>query len=288
MFRFHIQQWWSVFWAFEQSLWQTSWQDWTMSMWLALMGQVWGMLVLMTLIHRGLGRFSSSKPLGGKTHQKVLLGQSLDPTVDPLLQEVLLRHSHDRHLLNPEAERAQQTASVVSSEESLKQAVSRALYKQKVRDQYKKIKQGKAAEPSSVRFFEQMLEEHSTFEESGQPLVLVVDDSKAALIAAQKALEDLPYRIDVALDGRVAWAKMIEERPALVITDLDMPEMDGMELLRRMRSDLRFMDVPVILVTSKPFDLIKQTEHIDGLLSKPYQSEELKLQVHHFLKHMSQ
>lgn len=140
--------------------------------------------------------------------------------------------------------------------------------------------------PGLPRFFQEHKNESTQEETLVSPLVLVVDDSKTALLAATQALEGAPYRIKTALDGRVAWEKMIEERPALVITDLEMPGVDGIELLRRMRGDLRFLDVPVVLVTAHPFSSIKEGREngVNGFLAKPYLPTELREQVAFFLR----
>lgn len=137
------------------------------------------------------------------------------------------------------------------------------------------------------RFFqEHKIVDSSLNEPEVVPLILVVDDSKTALLAATQALKDAPYRIETAIDGRVAWQKMTNERPALVITDLEMPEVNGMELLRRMRADLRFLDVPVVIVTAHPFDAINQgrASGVSSFLSKPYKPTDLRAQVAHIMR----
>ena len=63
-------------------------------------------------------------------------------------------------------------------------------------------------------------------------------------------LEAAGYRTQVAVDGMEAWGALKTETFDLVITDVDMPRMDGFELTRSIRGDRRLADLPVILVTA--------------------------------------
>ncbi len=77
--------------------------------------------------------------------------------------------------------------------------------------------------------------------------VLVVDDQPAALRALANELEDAGFDVAVARDGAEAWESFCSRRPAAVVTDLVMPNGDGMELLGRIREQ---SDVPVILFSA--------------------------------------
>jgi two-component system response regulator HydG len=78
--------------------------------------------------------------------------------------------------------------------------------------------------------------------------VLVVDDEPSARAALQSLLEARGYNVDQASDGAVALERMSELPPDLVVTDLDMPNMNGMALLEAVRE--RDRDLPVIVLTS--------------------------------------
>lgn len=81
--------------------------------------------------------------------------------------------------------------------------------------------------------------------------ILVVDDSLTNRTLERNMLASLGYAVDVAVDGREAWAKLQQTPYDLLVTDVQMPEMDGLELTRRVRADPQLRQLPVILVTSR-------------------------------------
>src|SRR6185436_11129183 len=84
--------------------------------------------------------------------------------------------------------------------------------------------------------------------ESNKSRILVVDDDPGAVSALQKLLSSAGYAVDTAEDGVAAMAVAEERPPDAVVTDLDMPRMNGMELLQKLRA--QDPDLPVIVVTS--------------------------------------
>ncbi len=82
------------------------------------------------------------------------------------------------------------------------------------------------------------------------PLVLCVDDSFTTRTLIKSIVEAAGYRTEQAIDGIDAWAKLQTEPIRLVVTDVNMPRMDGFELTRTIRNDSRTKDLPVVLVTS--------------------------------------
>ncbi len=83
------------------------------------------------------------------------------------------------------------------------------------------------------------------------PRILLVDDTPANLDALAQALRTERYEILTAEDGEIAW-ELLDRDPAfdLVLLDLMMPRLDGMALLRRLKEDSRFRQLPVILQTA--------------------------------------
>jgi two-component system cell cycle response regulator DivK len=81
------------------------------------------------------------------------------------------------------------------------------------------------------------------------PLVLIADDDQDVLAAHSEMLELAGYRVCQAHDGREALAQALEQRPDVILMDLDMPELDGWEATRRIRADLRTHRIPVIALT---------------------------------------
>jgi chemosensory pili system protein ChpA (sensor histidine kinase/response regulator) len=110
------------------------------------------------------------------------------------------------------------------------------------------------------------------------PLVLVVDDSITVRRVTQRLLKREGYRVALAADGLQALEKLLEEKPAVVLSDIEMPRMDGFDLARNIRRDERLRDLPIIMITSRIAE--KHRDHarelgVDHYLGKPYSEEEL-------------
>lgn len=86
------------------------------------------------------------------------------------------------------------------------------------------------------------------------------------------------FRVSTAADGLLALEKLQEELPDVVLSDIEMPRMDGFDLLRNIRSSDRLRDLPIIMITSriaqKHRDLAMQLG-ANHYLGKPYGDEEL-------------
>ena len=117
------------------------------------------------------------------------------------------------------------------------------------------------------------------------PLVLVVDDSITVRRVTQRLLQREGYRVEVASDGLQALEKLQGARPAVVLSDIEMPRMDGFDLARNIRADARLHDLPIIMITSRIAQ--KHREHaqqigVNHYLGKPYSDEELLSLVQHY------
>jgi len=110
------------------------------------------------------------------------------------------------------------------------------------------------------------------------PLVLVVDDSITVRRVTQRLLQREGYRVALAADGLQALERLQAERPSVVLSDIEMPRMDGFDLVRNIRNDPRLSDLPVVMITSRIAE--KHREHarelgVDHYLGKPYSEDEL-------------
>jgi chemosensory pili system protein ChpA (sensor histidine kinase/response regulator) len=110
------------------------------------------------------------------------------------------------------------------------------------------------------------------------PLVLVVDDSLTVRRVTQRLLKREGYRVTVAKDGLDALEKLAEEMPAVVLSDIEMPRMDGFDLVRNLRADARLAALPVIMITSRIAQ--KHRDYaaelgVNHYLGKPYGEDEL-------------
>jgi two-component system sensor histidine kinase and response regulator WspE len=84
--------------------------------------------------------------------------------------------------------------------------------------------------------------------------ILVVDDSITVREAERQLLEVVGYDVDVAFDGVDAWNTVRARRYDLVITDIDMPRMNGLDLVRQMKADEALRSIPVVVVSYKERD----------------------------------
>lgn len=87
-----------------------------------------------------------------------------------------------------------------------------------------------------------------------KPKILVVDDSITVREVERKLLQAGGYDVDVAVDGMDGWNAVRSNNYALVITDVDMPRMDGIELVRLIKQDQNLRKLPVMIVSYKDRD----------------------------------
>ena len=81
--------------------------------------------------------------------------------------------------------------------------------------------------------------------------VLVVEDSLTVREVERQMLTRAGYQVDVAVDGLDGWNALQRERYDLVLSDVDMPRMNGLELVRRIRADRRLSHLPIVMVSYK-------------------------------------
>jgi chemosensory pili system protein ChpA (sensor histidine kinase/response regulator) len=123
------------------------------------------------------------------------------------------------------------------------------------------------------------------------PMVLVVDDSLTVRRVTQRLLVREGYRVVLAKDGLDALEKLAEERPQVVLSDIEMPRMDGFELVRTIRNSANLRDLPVIMITSriaqKHRDLAAELG-VDHYMGKPYSEEDLLSLIAHYTAALSE
>jgi chemosensory pili system protein ChpA (sensor histidine kinase/response regulator) len=110
------------------------------------------------------------------------------------------------------------------------------------------------------------------------PLILVVDDSLTVRRVTQRLLVREGYRVVLAKDGMDALERLTEEVPKVVLSDIEMPRMDGFDLVRNIRADARLRELPVIMITSRIAQ--KHRDYaaelgVDHYLGKPYSEDDL-------------
>ncbi|MDE2139413.1 MAG: Hpt domain-containing protein [Gammaproteobacteria bacterium] len=107
---------------------------------------------------------------------------------------------------------------------------------------------------------------------------MVVDDSITVRRVTQRLLERFDMRVLTAKDGVDALALLQENRPDIMLLDIEMPRMDGYELAQHMRNDERFKDVPIIMITSRTGEKHRNRAleiGVNKYLGKPFKENEL-------------
>lgn len=123
--------------------------------------------------------------------------------------------------------------------------------------------------------------EEDNEDEKEKPLALIVDDNED-LVAFMKDSLSLYFRIQSASNGREAWQKIPELMPDIIVSDVMMPEMDGNELCRWVKTDKRTSDIPMILLTARQAveDKVEGlTIGADDYVTKPFNVEILILRM---------
>jgi chemosensory pili system protein ChpA (sensor histidine kinase/response regulator) len=111
------------------------------------------------------------------------------------------------------------------------------------------------------------------------PLIMVVDDSLTVRRVTQRLLTREGYRVVTAKDGLDALELLASgERPTVMLSDIEMPRMDGFDLVRNVRADARLQGLPVVMISSRTAQ--KHRDYASELgvnhyLGKPYSEEEL-------------
>ena len=103
--------------------------------------------------------------------------------------------------------------------------------------------------------------------------VLVVDDALSVRRSMEQLLEDAGYDVVMAADGFLALEVLRSKTPAIVLTDLEMPNMNGLELTKRLRELPQFMGTPIVMITSRASDKhrnLAEEAGVDLYLTKPY------------------
>jgi CheY-like chemotaxis protein len=107
-------------------------------------------------------------------------------------------------------------------------------------------------------------------EESKRQAILLVDDEAEVATGLAALLRARGYDVEVARDGLEALERLaLDPIPDLVLLDYEMPQLDGEEVLRRLRRDERTAHLPVLLATASTIDL-SRLRRVSGLLRKPY------------------
>ncbi|MDX1433626.1 MAG: response regulator, partial [Gammaproteobacteria bacterium] len=120
------------------------------------------------------------------------------------------------------------------------------------------------------------------------PNVLVVDDSLSARRTLAQVISDAGYEARTAVDGLDAIEAIEERVPDLILLDLEMPRMNGLELASHLRADEATRDIPLVMITSRSTAKHREQAHaagIDAFITKPYQEDEVAEQIRLLIPH---
>jgi chemosensory pili system protein ChpA (sensor histidine kinase/response regulator) len=109
-------------------------------------------------------------------------------------------------------------------------------------------------------------------------VALVVDDSITVRRVTERFLQRNGLRVLTAKDGLDAISVMQDEKPDVILLDIEMPRMDGYEFASHVRNDDRVADVPIIMITSRVGDKHRARAielGVNDYLGKPYQDAQL-------------
>lgn len=119
--------------------------------------------------------------------------------------------------------------------------------------------------------------------------ILVVDDERHIVRLVEVNLTRAGYEVETAYDGVEALEKVAEDLPDMIILDVMMPRMDGFEVLKKLQSDAKYKDIPVIMLTAKAqdADIFKGWQSgVSSYLTKPFNPKELLVFVERIFQSM--
>ncbi|HYR18614.1 MAG TPA: response regulator [Myxococcales bacterium] len=108
------------------------------------------------------------------------------------------------------------------------------------------------------------------------PYILVVDDDTDFREGLRAALEMKGYQVEEAGNGKDALERIEQKPPLLVLLDLQMPVMNGRELLQKLRAAPDTKDVPVVIISGFGFEWEAELMGAQGYVGKPFEPEELE------------
>jgi DNA-binding response OmpR family regulator len=114
---------------------------------------------------------------------------------------------------------------------------------------------------------------------SANPLILVVDDDNDTRSMVRTILENNQFLVEEAENGRVALERMVNIKPALVLLDINMPEVNGYDVVVAMKQKPETQNIPIIMLTAKsePEDLITGYKDygVEYYITKPFTTRQL-------------
>src|SRR3970282_1386968 len=117
------------------------------------------------------------------------------------------------------------------------------------------------------------------FETPAPRTVLVIDDERGFCDVVSVILESQGYEVQQAHEANVAFGLLTQSVPDLILTDLMMPEIDGLSLIRRLRETPIWAQIPVVMVSAHSEPEIRDSAKqagAAGFIAKPFSASELR------------
>ena len=117
--------------------------------------------------------------------------------------------------------------------------------------------------------------------------IMVVDDNTDIVTIVKTILENKGFGVQSANNGLEVFSRLKEQKPDLIILDVMMPQMDGLEVLKKLKETPDYMSIPVILLTAKVQyeDVLKgYKQGVDYYICKPFNSSQLINGINFILK----
>jgi len=108
------------------------------------------------------------------------------------------------------------------------------------------------------------------------PLALIIEDDRDLVEIYSIALQRAGYEIEACISGDQAQTRLAETIPALIVLDLQLPGVSGMDLFAMIRQDTRLSETRVIIATASPGRIEHQREEVDLILVKPISVNQLR------------
>jgi len=109
--------------------------------------------------------------------------------------------------------------------------------------------------------------------------VLLCDDEIFILRAAEFKLKNAGYSVQIVADGQEAWEAVQARKPDILVTDCQMPRMNGLELVEQLRKNPDTRELPVLMLTAKGYELsherLAEKFNVIAVIAKPFSPREL-------------
>lgn len=121
----------------------------------------------------------------------------------------------------------------------------------------------------------------------GRKKILFIEDEPDQIMMIALRLEKNGYQVISSMDGEEGLKIAVREKPDLILVDLIMPGIDGLEICRRLRQDPATKEIPIISTTAAGMDDVEQqciSAGADDCVRKPYDSADLLSKIHGLLE----